>query len=190
MQILILLLCILYSKNSIATPFIKTDFDYYPVKIHSLSKLEESLNEATPIKVNDLKFHGYTNWRIAWNYKWEKHQGKCKVASVTTNVNIDYTLPKLVNTIPDDELKHAWKTYYDALVIHEEGHAKLAVNGANSIEKELLKFSRFTNCKKLSILLDKRAESILQIIENKNKRYDLRTKHGETQGASPFLYLK
>ncbi len=101
-------------------------------------------------------FWGYTTWYVKWS-------GSCKV-----NVTIDITMPKLKNPskVPTNVRKE-FDEMYAALLMHERNHGKHGILAAQAIEK--------AKCKNTDPIFEKYLKA--------DKTYDLRTKHGRTEGV-------
>lgn len=105
-------------------------------------------------------------------------------------MNITYTLPNLSKPYTNKQVANIWELYYPALVKHEKGHGKIAINAARKIEKTLLQMPAYSNCDSLSNKANLKAQEILVHFRPKHVDYDKRTDHGKTEGASIELYLR
>jgi predicted secreted Zn-dependent protease len=92
-------------------------------------------------------------------------------------------MPELNEILASFETKRVWKKYYASLVLHEKGHAGIAIDAALAIEQSLLNMPSSSNCRLLSKQANARAEKILQEYRPQHKVYDRETGHGRTQGA-------
>lgn len=101
-------------------------------------------------------FWAYAKWWVSW-------RGNCRIS-----LKVTYTFPRWVNK--DQAPKHlrtSWNQMIKQLWKHERGHGRHGVNAAHEIEK-----SRCSDPKK-----------IITKWAAQDKSYDLRTRHGRTQGV-------
>lgn len=89
----------------------------------------------------------------------------------------------------DNEVKQVWNKYYPALLKHENGHANIAIKGAEKIENTLMSQPAGSSCDKVGEYADLQARKILESLPEKHRSYDRDTDHGKTQGAYIWLYL-
>ncbi len=188
MKILCLLfLSTLISFASNAETTVDEEFKYYYVSPNSKSEILSSLNRKSPIREGSEIYHGYAYSSVKWDFRWKYNRQNCWITSVNSEVKTTYTLPKLINSGSD--VANIWDKWYPNLLNHEKGHHKLALRIASNIERKIVNMSSYPTCKEL----EKRANDIGYTQVDKlgllNKKYDKRTKHGESQGASLFSYL-
>jgi predicted secreted Zn-dependent protease len=86
-------------------------------------------------------------------------------------------LPKLVQNLDNyPEAKEKWFNFYNALVIHEQGHVDIFRKEFDAIE---IKLSSTNQCKDAKKLL----QSSTAKVNKMNKKFDEDTEHGILQGA-------
>lgn len=119
-------------------------------------ELRNEMNWKGPIDEKEhRRYDAYTAWRINWT----------RACDVT--VRITHTYPRWTNQQgADPRLISEWNQYFSALKAHEQGHEKIATEGANRIA---------SNCRA--------GEQILDEIRNKERKYDEKTNHGKKEGA-------
>ncbi len=166
-----------------AAPVINEVTKTYTVHAKGLETLLAAINRSTPVKVDDKIFYAFTDTHVRWHYWWHETKFSCTINRVSTIVDVTYTMPALNAILADLETKRVWKKYYAALVLHEKGHADIAVEAALAIEKSLLNMPSSSNCRLLSGQANSRAEKILEAYRPQHKVYDRETGHGRTQGA-------
>ena len=191
----IIFVCLLFCFETVnanianTEPIIYTQYKYYEINTGMASQLLSNLNSASPVKQDGKTFHGYTEYLIKWNFYWKTTNGKCQISKVSTKVNLTITLPKMVNKNAENKLKLIWSKWYPALVMHENGHAKLAVKIAREIETSIKRLPAYSNCNDLESLANATGYKLMEKLKRLNKEYDINTNHGETEGAALFLYL-
>jgi predicted secreted Zn-dependent protease len=69
------------------------------------------------------------------------------------------------------------------LVLHEEGHASIASEGAQTIYDTIVAMPSSTTCAALEKATNAAAQEKIDEIKQQQKHYDKETEHGKTQGA-------
>jgi predicted secreted Zn-dependent protease len=172
-----------------AKPTVKIKHKYYNISVTSLSTLANTLNEVSPVISGQKVYHAKTISDVKWKFYTLKYQGKCEISQVKIWVNIQYILPRLTNKHATNEVYSVWDKWHNQLVLHEKGHANLAINTAKKIEEKLQKIPQSKSCKKIEQKANRMGEKLLAQLKRANVTYDHKTKHGETQGASLKSYL-
>lgn len=177
--VLLLLICSSAAVSQVDESF---DLDTYEVDHEEGQTLLEAINQETPIRERGKIFHGYTKWFIRWNFRWwEDPNGTCRITEVTTSLDVDMTLPEL-----DDATAAArarFNTYLRALREHEDGHRKIARDAAQQIDRGILALRPMSSCSALSQAANDLGQSILSNTRVIERKYDVDTDHGCTQGA-------
>ena len=158
--------------------------EYYEVEGADLRELRASLNARGPLGENGKRYHGFTKWRVNWNYKYQRSGQSCGLSSLVTHVVATITMPRW--NAPADapvKLRQEWRRYLSALRAHEDGHHNFAKTAAAQIERDLAELSNPSGCNELAKEIDARADAILDIYRAEEKAYDQQTRHGATQGA-------
>ena len=133
-------------------------------------------------------FHGMTNWRYDYRYRYEPApQGGCRVSSVATSVTGRILMPRWVDEarapVP---LRETWRKYVAALMRHEEGHIATGEALTRALQADLRALAAPT-CDLLTAHVDRTAQALIDDHHACDRRYDMETRHGTTQGA--FLCL-
>ena len=179
----LLLLCLLIlAQTSSAQVSENLVYTYYSANADTGSSLLKTLNKATPIRVDNRPFHGYTTWNVKWNYRWfEQADGRCKITKVTTDLTGNIKLPELVGAT--DEQTAAFDKYVSALRIHELGHYSIGKETATAIDNGILALPEMSSCKELESAANDLGYRTLEEYKEQEKQYDVSTAHGKTQGA-------
>lgn len=167
-----------------AEPAITVDYTFYDVYPTTYADLQTELTSRSPIVVDEKKYHGYTNWYVNWDFRWNRDNGKCKITSVETTLRVNYTMPKIprdasVNT----GVRRAFNGYYQALMKHEKGHRDSGLFAAREIEKALLNLDAFDDCHDLETIANQKSREIIEKYVQRDNDYDIRTQRGKLQGA-------
>lgn len=155
----------------------------YPVDLADAPDLNRALSAASTIREHGRTFHTYTRWFVRWRTFWRSEGGLCVMQRVSTEVDIEYTLPRPTRLPRRAELRQRYADYLAALRVHEQGHAELAVTAAGQIERALMAIPPQADCNTLSEAANRRGHAILEHTRARERDYDAATGHGRTQGA-------
>ncbi len=182
----ILVACTLVGMSMLAvsTPIVDLKTDYYQVNGKTPSEIRDDLDMKTPIREDGLNYDAHTDWFVKWNFWWNKSNGQCAIKKVTTRVDIQYILPKLIisRALPKS-LKQQWEVYMKALLHHEDGHKNIGVRAANEIEKEIGNMMARRTCKQLETDANRLGHKIIENFHGLDKEFDRKTDHGVKDGA-------
>jgi predicted secreted Zn-dependent protease len=160
------------------------NYDYYQIYGATVSELQEEVNTKGPEDF-DGRVWAYAAWNINWNYPFKTENGRCVLYEpIEVTINVTYTLPKWDkpnNASPD--LTSKWDKFYKNLVIHEKGHKDIALNIARLIFHDFQNMKSYQNCDIFLSELDKTGYGYIDKAHDEDKKYDLDTGHGITQGA-------
>jgi predicted secreted Zn-dependent protease len=144
--------------------------------------LLQALNRASPIREGGQVFHGYTEWRLQWNYRYrERPDGACAITSIDIQLSVAMTLPELKQA--DAEGAGQFATYLRNLVEHEEGHVRIGQTAARALDTAIAQLPPMPSCPLLEREIARLGNDTLDRARRDNKAYDAATKHGCTQGA-------
>lgn len=188
MRILLVFLLII-APHIHARPLVNQSINEYSVTAKNVSSLVEAVNKASPVRQNGDVFHAHTETYIKWTFWWNNQNDGCKLSRVETEVDITYIFPRLNKSSSGKKVIEIWEKYYSALVIHENGHAEIAIEAAREIESSLLSMPEYRNCNLLSEKANMKAQEILDHTKPKHEHYDRKTRHGKSQGAYLDIYL-
>lgn len=157
------------------------NYSYYDVDRSSVNpqKLNERLNETSPIRVNEKIQHSFTRWKVAWKIKTKLLPNtSCKVTSVAVSLNAMILLPELKGE-ENKPLQKEFNRYAEKLQVHEVSHYILfAIQAANGIDIHLLNMAPQKNCQLLEQIANKQARAILSEYRIKEKEFDSSTNFG------------
>ncbi|HAM70495.1 MAG TPA: hypothetical protein DCM86_02510 [Verrucomicrobiales bacterium] len=157
--------------------------NYYTVTGASLPAIEASLQRSRPF-VEMGPSHAYTTWNIRWNFQTESSSNGCLCSGFSTETRIRITLPYWQpSTNSRSWLPSAWNDYFQALRLHEAHHAELAEEAATEIHRRVSALGGSGDCDSLKRQINTTGEAVLEEYRQKQKAYDVETRHGATQGA-------
>jgi predicted secreted Zn-dependent protease len=181
----LLLLCPLpIGQPVLADPAVTERFNYYDVSGSTVHEVRADLNRNRPSDKNGARYDAITRWHIRWNYRYEPMEKRCAIVKASTTVEVIIIFPRLKNTgsIPA-QVVQAFAHYTEKLLLHEKGHAQNAIDTAGKIEREIRTLPSGPSCHELQEQANSLARSIVKEANRWDLDYDLRTRHGATQGA-------
>jgi predicted secreted Zn-dependent protease len=182
--LVIIFLLVNLSISVFATPTVNIETTYYIIKGSTANELRKEMNSKSTIMQDGELIDAFTSWDVSWQLNWNPKNDKCHITTVSSNLDVTFTLPKWTSRDKADKntIKQ-WDRYYKALIQHESGHRDIAVQAAENIEKEILGLGPSSSCKEL----EKKANQTGKITLNKyialEKEYDKKTNHGMQDGA-------
>ncbi|MFY3383329.1 DUF922 domain-containing Zn-dependent protease [Paracidovorax sp. MALMAid1276] len=154
----------------------------YPVQVRPGESLRAALHAATPISVGGQRFHGYTRWDVRWSFRWWREaSGRCAITEVTTRLRTEVQLPELRGAGAAQQA--AFDRYLTALSQHEQGHVQIGRDAAQAIDQALRQMPAAPDCATLERDANAVAQRLLRDHVEREKQYDVRTRHGASQGA-------
>lgn len=178
-----LLISLLLVASSIGAEVLEIlDYDYYEVIAQPDQTLLSALNRSSPVLIDGRVFHAYTKWNVGWRFWWDRDQeAACRITSVRTTVTGSIKLPELVGGNSGQSLE--FERYILALKQHEAGHYEIGKDAAQEIDREILSLPPASDCSDLEKSANESATRTLEQYQEKERTYDVTTKHGKTQGA-------
>jgi predicted secreted Zn-dependent protease len=157
--------------------------NYYSVTGATPREIRMSINQSRPWKTK-MGWDGYTEWQVNWRFDVQQDTDGCRVTSFTPKAVIKTTLPRWVpppNATP--EAKESWRRFSTRLAQHEAGHAGFAFSAMAEMRK-IVNGLQAISCQELRKTINQLANSVVDEYRRKEKEYDVRTRHGQLQGAS------
>ena len=156
----------------------------YEITGGSVTQLRESLNRQRPVGPDGLPHDAITVWDIRWRYATGQSPLGCSVTTFEVFLEIVLTVPKWVNEADAPAaLVERWRSYYAALLVHEDGHKGVAATAAAAIRQAGGSVSPQSSCAEAARVVDRVATGVLDEYRQKERQYDVETDHGRTQGA-------
>lgn len=127
---------------------------------------------------------GETGTRITFQFTARDTGEQCELTGLSLTLDIVVIYPRWSNrkTAPAD-LQLRWDVFLDALTRHEEGHARMAREGAADIARQLAASPPAPDCVRLRTQLGERYDGLRAALEARQRAYDRDTEGGRTQGA-------
>ena len=130
------------------------------------------------------RYYALTKWQLTDNWEVKPSPRGCEVSGGNISLAITMTLPALATTtgVSADTLKQ-FNTFMEKTVLHESGHAELALQGTRDYQRALGNFPPVSSCDGLKTQLSDLFRRSFDAIDSANSDYDAKTQHGFTQGA-------
>lgn len=160
---------------------------FYQIEGTTPKELRKQLDKYGPIdKETNKKFDARTDWVIEWHYYYNESSNECKIDTNRVDVTLTLTFTYPEWKYPPDassSLVDKWNTYMKNLTLHEEGHAAIASEGAQTIYDTIIAMPSSTTCAALEKATNAAAQEKIDEIKQQQKQYDKDTEHGKSQGA-------
>lgn len=169
---------------AVSAPTVTENTDYYLVSGNTANEIRNDLNMNTVVWEGGISFDARTDWFVKWNFWWNESNSLCTITRVKTSVNVNYTLPKLINArdLPAS-LQQKWDTYMIALSGHENGHRDMGISAASEIENEIGNMPPRRTCTQLESDANSLANQIIEKFQFIEIEFDRKTNHGANDGA-------
>ena len=150
------------------------DVQYYDVSGSSVAEIRAALNRVRPRDPNDgVAVDALNRWYISWRWPGDGHGG-CVLARTELRFTATLRMPRLVGPTPRAVLAR-WNAYVEALVRHESGHLRHALDNMGSV----LAAIRASSC----AAANDAGRAAVRALARYDVDYDRATRHGFTQGA-------
>jgi predicted secreted Zn-dependent protease len=170
--------------KEVIPPVINESYKYYEVSGLCETDLCCDLKQKCFTMKDGKKYDSVTNWKVMWDYGYDRAPQGCTADSFTVTVDVVFNLPKWVrNGEAPRQLVEKWDRYMEKLVIHEQGHRDRAVAAAKELTKTVAELPPASTCE----ALDREINSLIQTQKHnlirEQEMYDEVTRHGVTQGV-------
>lgn len=171
-------------KKISVNPVINEHFNYYEIQGRTEKELQQQMNASGIRGADGNSYYAYTNWYVKWNYTYDTTTVSCSIATVATIVDANYKLPKWIrNENASADLKNKWNRFIHNLELHEYGHREIGVQTAKEIERSISALKPRASCEELRLAANSIGQQLVEKSKPTEADYDVRTRHGRTQGA-------
>jgi predicted secreted Zn-dependent protease len=171
--------------------------NHYPVTGISLGELRQSMRENRPWK-HTHPMDALTHWQVDWEFRTAaaaaaSSGARCRVRSFRTTTRVTISLPRwTTRTNAPEAVVRAWDRYITALERHEAGHGQFALAAADEVRRRAARVSAEApadvDCGSLRDRLNAQCLEVMTEYREKDRQYDVVTRHGATQGAVLKLF--
>jgi predicted secreted Zn-dependent protease len=152
------------------------DVEYYDVSGRSVAEIRAAINRVRPRDPNDgVAVDALNRWYISWRWPGDGHGG-CALARVELRFTGNLRMPRLVNFAATPRAVVArWNAYVVALVRHEAGHLRHALDNMDSVRRAITT----SDCANAN----EAGRAAVRLLARYDVDYDRATRHGFSQGA-------
>ncbi|HUI45294.1 MAG TPA: DUF922 domain-containing protein [Nitrospirota bacterium] len=172
------------SNSGFIPPVVTEKYEYYEVCGICEKDLQCDLKQKCITWDDGKKYDSVTSWKIKWDYGYDNVASTCKADSFKVNLEVIFRLPKWERTdqAPKD-LVAKWDTFVRNLLTHEKGHRDLAIAAAAELARSVAELPPAPTCTDVDKKVQAMSRISMQKLNEEEKKYDVTTKHGQTQGA-------
>jgi predicted secreted Zn-dependent protease len=161
--------------------------EYYTIEGKTAGDLRAAMRRLGPTNSAGRRSDGYTKWNIEWTFRYrsERKGGPCTAHDIDVQLEVTTTLP--VWKRPDrvrPAVVAKWEQFSAALRLHEDGHYRIAADGAEAIRRLLEAHRDGPDCPTLERTLNEVGRKRLEEMRQRQAQYDVDTDSGRRQGTS------
>lgn len=128
---------------------------------------------------------GITRYEIRWPATFEEARGACQARDPSVRVRIKIKTPVLSWTSKTPScLKAEFEAMAAALAEHEDGHARIAIDGAEALGRSLSQIAEERDCATMAARWERAGRQAMASIAARQAAYDAETSHGVKTGVS------
>lgn len=130
------------------------------------------------------EYTAQTTYQMTWQYRYaDDGSGRCRVTQASVGIRVQQILPLWRSTsAAQTGLASQWNGFITSLARHEDGHAALDIQYAQTLLDDLNNFPA-TPCGQMPQAVKQLIDSDVSLLAQANDNYDSTTNHGATQGA-------
>lgn len=156
-----------------------TKIEYYSITGSTVPELRLQMRQK-----GKNGFFGYTHYNLSYSYKTRSSDSGCVLSSSDIDIEWTFTMPKWENIADAPiEMQQSWKTFYDALWRHEQGHKAISQTMYSEVRREFYRARSQNNCASFAGVLANIKSLAKAKAVSKNAEYDARTNHGISEGV-------
>jgi predicted secreted Zn-dependent protease len=159
------------------------EYEFYEVSGRNADEIRQSLLLNGPRDGNGTPRFAETNWAVSYSWPEDTNWSKARSVDVSVSCSARIVLPRLrpVKGISTSVIR-SWQDFYDRLKAHEMNHLRNVEETAPLISERI--HSALENGKKLSTFKAHTiASGVIADIRALDRSYDVRTNHGQSEGA-------
>lgn len=173
------------------TPKITFDIQHYAVQGRTMEEIRASMFGNSPVRNGAESFGGVTNSQIWATYDLlNEAGGGCSLRNPSVRAEIKMTLPQLEPGQRSPAVQQEWERFMGALREHELIHAKNGSFIASTVLARMVGFKTRLSCAETRPKLNDAIQTLIQRMNDYDKKLDETTNHGATQGAQLNLRVQ
>jgi len=162
---------------------VEESVENYDISGSKAGQLKRAMKKLGP-REGGRRYAAYTEWILTWTYTFDERETECRFDSFDVRAAITMTLPRWEpGGGAPVELLERWEQFIEALERHENGHARIALEAAASIDAAVSALGPRASCHELEREADATARDKVERYRQRERRYDEQTNHGRAQGA-------
>jgi predicted secreted Zn-dependent protease len=175
---------VLAAAPAAADPVITDKVTLYAVSGVTKDELRAAMRDQGLRDMNGRPGDALTTWHLDWRYRTMPGRAGCSVGDVRVTIDVGIEAPELdaEADLPHD-VRSIFEAYARHLMEHEQGHRRIAIEGARRLEDALKATPHAASCKTVEATAEARARAELYALAARSAAYDKATRHGRTQGA-------
>ena len=156
---------------------------YYGIDGATEADLRRQISASGP-RDNFGTWGASTRWNVEWSYPYSAGPLGCSAGPVTVQLGVTITLPHW-NTPggAPSRLIATWQRFSAAVLVHENGHRDIAVQGAGELARALAALPPVATCADFEQSARATGDAVVAQYNRQQILYDQLTRHGATQGA-------
>lgn len=175
-----LLLPLLWPASALAVDYGGPRIETYPVGGNAAEVLRAML---AALPATGGEHFATTTWVLHYDLTSQPQGDACAVGGVRVSLTVTTRLPQLDPDHSDLAVKTRWGDFSAALRTHEQGHQRIAEEGAQQLEDELRGLGTADSCPALERRASERFADVSHAIQQRQQAYDQGTGNGRSQGA-------
>ena len=162
---------------------VEESVESYDISGSKAGQLKRAMKKLGP-REGGRRYAAYTAWILTWTYTFDERETECRFDSYEVRAAITMTLPRWEpGGGAPVELLERWERFIEALERHENGHARIALEAARSIDAAVSALGPRSSCDELEREADATARDKVERYRHRERRYDEETNHGRAQGT-------
>ena len=156
----------------------------YTISGRSAAELRGQLGRLGPRDAEDGKIYdANTRSELSLRSTYRSSLDSCRIASIEIKLDIVYVMPRWADYGSGTrDARDFWDRYIAKLTIHEQGHRDVGMQLAADLERDLLEL-RGRYCEDVGKAADEISRRAFKTLKDRNREYDVRTRHGLEQGT-------
>jgi len=172
-------------------PIVNFKIQHYPVQGRTMEEIRASMFGNSPVRNAEESFGGVTKSQIWTSYDLlNEEDGGCSLRNPSVRIDIHMTLPQLGGGQRTAAVQHEWERFMGALRAHELMHAQNGNYIAKTVLDRMMGFKTKLSCTDTRPRLNEAIQTLIQRMNDYDKKLDKDTNHGATQGAQLNLRIQ
>ncbi len=156
--------------------------EYYAIVGASGQELRWALGRLGPINDKGTRVDALTRWEMTYTFGHAERGGGCRIDAFETSATITMVLPRWTpGPGAPAALVKRWDEYAACIVLHENGHRTIYLDGIADLRRRATALGSFPACEAATGALERAAAEVLRRIQDGQEAYEERSDHGYKQ---------